>query len=111
VSHRKNSKKLTGIIAILFLIPPLLLFVGYALTGIGGGYMSPVEKQETLLEHLPSWSQNYSVLVIVSIIFCFISLILASGSYKKKSLSSRIKMLVVILLSIFFILFDISQLV
>lgn len=110
-SHSKKGRKRTGILAIILLIPPLILFLGYVFAGFGDRFMSSNERIENLLGNLPPWAQNYSLLLVISIIFCIISMILASGSYKKKSLPSRIRMLVVILISLFLILFDIGQLV
>lgn len=111
VSHSTKTKKKTGTLAVILLIPPLILFLAYAFTGLGGGFMTSTEKQESLLSNLPSWAQHYTLLIVVSIILCLASMILASGSYKRKSVSSRIKMLIVILISIVLLLFDIGQLI
>lgn len=108
--HSKKGRTKTGILAIILLIPPLALFFAYIFTGLGSGFINSNERIESLLTNLPSWAQNYTLLLVISIALCTVSMILASGSYKKKSLSSRIRMLVVILVALLVLLFDVGQL-
>lgn len=110
-THSKVSRKFTATLAIIFFIPPLLLFIAYSGIGVKYGSMSQEGKIESFLSYFPSWMQNYAGINIFSIIFCIIAISLASRSYKKKLLSIRVIMLVIVLASIFIILFDISQLI
>lgn len=104
------SRRLTATLAIICFLPPLLLFVAYAAVGIRYGTMSKNDRIATLLEPFPSWLQNYTAMTIISLILCIAAVALASRSYKKKLLSTRVLMLMVVLISIFLILFNISQL-
>lgn len=107
----KVSRRFTATLAIIFFIPPLLLFIGYSGIGVTSGYMDRANKIEAFLSHFPGWMQNYTAINIFSIVFCVIAIALAARSYKKKLLSVRVIMLMVVLISIFIILFDISQLI
>ncbi len=104
-------KKVTGTIAILFLLPPLIVFIMWSSISIRFSNLSDVDKQETFLGYFSGLFKNLHVVNITSIAFCLIATILASRSFQKKLLSLRIMMLITVLIAIFIILFDISQLV
>jgi len=72
--------------------------------------MSRNDKIDSLMQPFPEWMQNYTAMVVASIILCIAVIALASRSYKKKLLSMKVIMLLLILASIFLILFYISQL-
>ena len=73
--------------------------------------MNEVDKEETFLGYFSGFFKNIHVVDIVSIVFCIIAIILASRSFQKRLLSLGFLMLMTVLISIFIILFDISQLV
>lgn len=73
--------------------------------------MSEGEKKDTFLSSFPEWMQNFSVIHILSIIFCIVAINFAAGSFKKNLLWIRISMMVIVMLSILIILFDIVQLI
>ncbi|MEO8821716.1 MAG: hypothetical protein ABI267_05450 [Ginsengibacter sp.] len=108
-SHVK--KKITGILAIIFLLPALISFIMWTSIGMRFSDMNQVSKEETFLGYFSGIFKNIHAVDIVSIIFCLIAIILASRSFQKKLLSLRILMLLTVLISIFIIIFDISQLV
>src|SRR6185437_3736038 len=108
-SHVK--KKVTAFISILFLLPPLILFIMWSSIGIRFPEMNQVEKEEAFLGYFSALFKNIHVVDVISIIFCLIAIVLASRSFQKKLLWLRILMLITVLISIFIILFDISQLV
>ena len=107
-SHVK--KKVTAVISILFLLPPIVMFMMWTSVGLGSPDMSDVDKQETFLGYFSGLFENIHVVNIVSIILCLVSVIFASRSFQKKLLPLRIIMLITVLVAIFIILFDISQL-
>ena len=108
-SHVK--KKVTGALSIVFLLPALILFIMWTSIGIRFSDMSEVDKQDTFLGYFSGFFKDIHIIDIVSIIFCLIAIILASRSFQKRLLSLRFLMLMTVLISIFIILFDISQLV
>jgi len=105
------KKKVTAALSILFLLPPLILFIIWTSISIRFSDMAEIDKQEAFLGYFSGVFNNIRVVNIISIIFCVIAIILASRSFQKKLLMMRFLMLLAVLLSIFIILFDISQLV
>ncbi|MEO6893380.1 MAG: hypothetical protein ABI136_00015 [Ginsengibacter sp.] len=104
-------KKVTGALSILFLLPPLIFFIMWSSISIRFSDLSDVDKQETFLGYFSGFFKNLHVVNIVSIILCLVSIVLASRSFQKRLLSLRLVMLLTVLIAIFIILFDISQLV
>lgn len=108
-SHVK--KKVTAVISIIFLLPPLIQFIMWSSISFRFTNLSDVDKQTTFLGYFSGLFKNLHVVNIISIILCLVAIILASRSFQKRLLSLRIMMLVTVLIAIFIILFDISQLV
>ena len=108
-SHVK--KKVTGALSIVFLLPALILFIMWTSIGVRFSDMNEVDKQDTFLGYFSGFFKDIHVIDIISIIFCLIAIVLASRSFQKRLLSLRFLMLMTVLISIFIILFDISQLV
>jgi hypothetical protein len=104
------KKKVTAVISILFLLPALVMFMIWTSIGIRVPDVSDVDRQETFLNYFSGLFNNIHVVNIVSIILCLISIIFASGSFQKRLLPLRIIMLITVLVAIFIILFDVSQL-
>jgi hypothetical protein len=104
------KKKVTAVISILFLLPALVMFMIWTSIGIRVPDVSDVDRQETFLNYFSGLFNNIHVVNIVSIILCLISIIFASGSFRKRLLPLRIIMLITVLVAIFIILFDVSQL-
>jgi len=105
------KKKVTATLSIVFLLPALVLFLIWISITIRFTDMNEIDKQETFLGYFSGLFKNIHVVNIISIIFCLIAIILASRSFQKRLLSLRFLMLMTVLISIFIILFDISQLV
>lgn len=108
--HKKISKRLTTILAVIFFIPPLALFISYSSISLKYGSVSRVDRIDALLDPFPSWMHNYSAWVTTALVMSIIAIIMASKSYKKRLLSTRVSMLMIVLISIFLVLFYISQL-
>ena len=105
------KKKVTATLSVLFLLPALVLFIMWTSIGVRFTDMNQVDKEETFLGYFSGFFKSIHVVDIVSIVLCMIAIILASRSFQKRLLSLRFLMLVTVLISIFIILFDISQLV
>jgi hypothetical protein len=104
------KKKVTAVISILFLLPAVVMFMIWTSIGIRVPDISNVDRQETFLNYFSGLFKNLHVVNIVSIILCLVSIIFASRSFQKRLLSLRLIMLITVLVAIFIILFDISQL-
>ncbi|MEO7315885.1 MAG: hypothetical protein ABIW47_11905 [Ginsengibacter sp.] len=107
----KVSKKSSAGLAVLFFLPAFMLFLMWITLGWRFGFMSEGEKKDSFLSSFPEWMQNFSAIHILSIVFCIVAISFAAGSFKKKILWIRILMMVIVMFSIFIILFDIAQLI
>jgi hypothetical protein len=102
--------KITAALSVVFLIPPLILFMMYSSVGLRYPDMSDSSKMDTYLGYFPKGLQDITIINAISIAFCIIAIILASRSFKKHLLSIRLLMLITVLLAIFLILIDLFQL-
>lgn len=103
--------KTTAVMAIIFLLPPLVLFIMWASIGIKYSGISEVDQMDIYMGYFPEWLKNINTIHIISILCSFIAIGLAARSFKKHLLWVRVLMLIVVLVAIFIILFDISQIV
>lgn len=108
-SHIK--KKVTATLSVIFLLPALVVFLIWISITIRFTDMNEIDQQETFLGYFSGFFKDIHVVDIISITLCLIAIILASRSFQKRLLSLRFLMLITVLISIFIILFDISQLV
>jgi hypothetical protein len=105
VSQKKNA-----VIAALFLLPPLILFLMWLFAGSGYGDLSESQMVDNYLSYFPSTIQNAKIIFIISVIFCLLAIVFSSKNFKREKLALRISMLVVCLAAIFILLFDIYHL-
>jgi len=103
-------KRTSALLSIIFFLPAIILFILWNTTGSVSGSLGREERTDAFLDFFPSWMQSMGGIHIFSIVCCVIAIALATGSFKKKKLSIRLAMLMVVFVSIFFILFDIYQL-
>jgi hypothetical protein len=103
--------KITAALAIIFLLPPLVLFIMWSSIGIKYSGLSQGDKTDVYIGYFSGWLKNINTIHIISIVCCLIAIILATRSFKKHLLSIRVLMLITVLVAIFILLFDISQMV
>ncbi|MEO5908302.1 MAG: hypothetical protein ABIR50_03045 [Ginsengibacter sp.] len=103
--------KITAALSIVFLLPPLILFMMWSSIGLRYSSMENNDKIDTYLGYFGGLIKSIHVVNLISIIFCLVSIVLASRSFKKHLLSIRVLMLITVLLAIFIIMFDIFQLI
>lgn len=103
--------KITAALSIVFLLPPLILFMMWASIGLRYSDMDNNNKIDTYLGYFGGIFKNIHVINLISIICCLVAIVLASRSFKKHLLSIRVLMLITVLLAIFIIMFDIFQLI
>ncbi|HET7115256.1 MAG TPA: hypothetical protein VFI29_02115 [Hanamia sp.] len=104
-------RKTTAAMAIIFLLPPLVLFIMWSSIGIKYSGISEGDQMDVYMSYFPGWLKNINTIHIISVICCFIAIALASRSFKKHLLWVRVLMLITVLIAIFILLFDISQIV
>lgn len=105
------SKKFTATLAIIFFLPPLILFIIWSSIGVQYGAMSEAHRTRTFLEYFPEWIRNFTGIHVFALACCVVAILLARRSFKKKLLSIRVMMLFVVLCTIFLILFNIFQII
>ncbi|MEO8721470.1 MAG: hypothetical protein ABI297_01845 [Ginsengibacter sp.] len=103
--------RVTAALSIAFLIPPLILFMMWVSIGMRRSSIDANDKIDIYLGYFGGLFNDLHVINIVSIVFCLVSIVLASKSFKKHLLSIRVLMLLTVLVAIFIILFDLFQLV
>lgn len=105
------SRRLTAVLAVLFLLPALIFFIMWWSVGLRYSGINESEQIEAFLGYFPAWLKNIDVIHTISIICSIAAIVLAARSFKKRLLAVRILMLLTVLIAIFLILFDISQIV
>lgn len=104
------SRKITAAMAIIFLLPPLIFFAMWSSIGLRYSGLSNEDQMDVYTGYFPRWLRDINAIHTISIVCCLLAIILAARSFKKHLLSVRVLMLIVVLASIFILLFDISQL-
>jgi hypothetical protein len=105
------SRNVTAVLAIVFLLPALILFMKWSSMGL---QVSGISKQDQLtmyLGYFPTWLKSMSTIHAISIVCCIVAIILAIRSYTKDLLSVRVLMLLTVVVAFFILLFDIYQMV
>jgi len=105
------SRKITAALAIVFLLPPLVLFIMWSTIGIKYSGLNSGDQMDVYMGYFSGWLKNINSIHIISIVCCLIAIILAARSFKKHLLSIRVLMLMTVLVAIFILLFDISQII
>lgn len=105
------SRKATAVLAIIFLLPSLIMFIMWSSIGLRYSGINADDQMDIYLTYFPAWLKNINTIHTISIVCCIIAIILAARSFKKHLLSVRVLMLLTVLASIFIILFDIYQMV
>ncbi len=104
------SSKLNAGIAGLLLLPALIFFIMWSSTGLRENDLNAQEKVSAYLGKFPGFMQNLTVINIISIVCCLLAIIFAARSFRKKSLSIRVLMMLTVFAALFIILFDVYQL-
>lgn len=105
VSQKKNA-----LIAGVFLLIPLILFLLWLFAVNGLGDVNESQLLDHYSDYFPAWIKNVKVVFIISIIFSLLAVVYSSKNFRKESLSLRLSMLFVCLAGIFIFLFNIYHL-
>lgn len=105
------SRRWTAALAIILLLPALIMFIMWSSIGLKYGAISAGEQIDTYMSYFPQWLRNFNTIHIISIVCCVLAISLAARSFRKHLLWVRVVMLMVVLISIFILLFDIYQMV
>jgi hypothetical protein len=105
------SRRFTAVLAIIFFLPALILFIMWSTIGLRFSGIGESDKMDIYMGYFPGWLQNINLIHGISLVCCIVAITLAARSFKKHLLSVRVLMLMLVIASIFIILFDIYQMV
>ncbi len=109
-THHTPSK-VTAVIAIVFLLPPVLFFIMWSSIGLQDSDLNANEKISAYLGKFPGFMQSLTLINIISLICCIFAIFFAARSFKKRLLSVRVLMMLTVLAALIIMLFDIYQIV
>lgn len=112
MSSKVKAAKNSGLLpAFIFFIPALVIFLMWVTIGWQDGLLNEVEKTDIFLNRFPGFIQNFEVIHIASILLSILAIYFASGNFRKKKIGIRVTMMLLVMFSIFIILFDVVQLI
>ncbi len=107
-STHKIPKKITAILAIVFLLPALYIFGIWI--KVFNRDITQAQKISEFTEHFPSFLSEYKMILYISIACCLIAMVLAAKSFKQRLLSLRIAMWLTVMLASLIFFLNIFQL-
>ena len=107
-STHKTPKTITAIIAILFLIPAVYIFILWI--NVFSKDITPAQKIGEFTDHFPSPVSDYKIIMYISIACCLTAMILAARSFKQRLLSLRIAMWLTVMVASLIFFLNIFQL-
>ncbi len=107
-STHKVPKKITAILAIVFLLPALYIFGIWI--KVFNRDITQAQKISEFTEHFPSFLSEYKMILYISIACCLIAMVLAAKSFKQRLLSLRIAMWLTVMLASLIFFLNIFQL-
>ena len=107
-STHKVPKKITAVLAIVFILPPLYILGIWI--NVFGHDITPAQKVEEFTGYFPSFISDYKIITFISIACCILAIIFASKSFKQPLLSLRIAMWLIVMIASLIFFLDIFQL-
>jgi hypothetical protein len=104
----KAPKKVTAVLAIVFLLPALYIFTVWI--NVFNNDITPAQKIVEFTEHFPSFIGNYNFIIYFSMACCLAAMTLAAKSFKQPLLYLRIAMWLTVMLASLIFVVDIFQL-
>ena len=105
------SRRITAVLAIVFLLPALIFFIMWSSIGLRFSGINEQDKMSTYIGYFPAWLRNITTIHIISIVCCVMAIVLASRSFSKDWLSVRVLMLLTVVAALFILLFDVYQMI
>lgn len=106
-STHKIPKKLDAILAILFIIPPLYIYIIWVT--VASDNNSQIQNVKAFTDHFPRFVSDVVTLAIISIICCIVALIFAAKSFKQPILFLRITSWLVVIIGAFLLFLNLFQ--
>lgn len=106
-STHKVPKKITAILAIVFILPAVYIYGVWI--SASGSDITQAEKVEQFTGHFPSLIGDNKILAFISIVCCITAMILAAKSFKQPIIPLRIAMWLVVMIASFLLFLNIFQ--
>ena len=102
-STHKTPKKITAVVAIVFLLPALYIFGLWI--NVFRQDLTPAQKITDFTGHFPSFMSDYRMIIYISMACCLAAIVLAAKSFKQHLVSLRVAMLLTVMIAslIFFV--------
>jgi hypothetical protein len=107
-STHKVPKKITAILAIIFILPAL--YIHGVWINVSGHDITQAEKAEEFTGYFPSFLHDPGIITYISMSFCVIAMIFAAKSFKQPLLLLRIAMWLIVMIASLIFFLDIFQL-
>jgi len=107
-STHKAPKKITAVLAIIFLLPALYIFALWI--NVFNRDITPAQKIVEFTGHFPSMIADHKLVIYISMACCLAAMILAAKSFKQRLLSLRIAMWLTVMIASLIFFVDIFQL-
>jgi hypothetical protein len=108
-STRKVPKKITAILAIVFLLPALYIFGLWI--NVFRQDLTPAQIISEFTGHFPSFMNNYKMIIYLSMTFCIIAIALAANSFRQRLVSLRLAMLFTVMIASLIFFVNVFQLI
>jgi hypothetical protein len=105
------SRRVTATLAIVFLVPALVLFLLWSSISMKVTGISEQDKLTYFMQYFPGWFQNMVLIHIIALSCSAVSILFAVRSFSKHLLSIRVLMLITVLVALFIIIFNLSQMI
>ena len=106
-STHQVPKKITAILAILFILPPLYIYGVWL--NVAGDDMTQPEKLDRFTSHFPSVIGDNKILALISIACCLIAMVLAAKSFKQPIIFLRVAMWLIVMIASLLLFLNIFQ--
>ncbi len=104
----KVPKKITAILAIVFLIPAVYIFAIWS--KIFADDISQSQKISLFTDHFPGFMRDYKIILYTSIACCVVAMVLAAKSFKQPLIALRIAMWLTVIFAALIFFLNIFQL-
>lgn len=106
-STHKIPKKIDAILAILFILPPLFIYITWV--SVASDNNSQVQNVKAFTDKFPEFISGVVPLALISIACCILALIFAAKSFKQPILFLRITSWLVVIIGAFLLFLNIFQ--
>jgi len=106
-STHKLPKKIDAILAMLFIIPAIYIYIIWI--SVASDNTTQVQNVKAFTDHFPKLISGVVPLAVISIVSCILALIFAAKSFKQPILFLRIAAWIIVIIGSFLLFLNIFQ--